>query len=190
VKPGEEPLDLPAPTSAAQRPAILRFRTTVRAMGRDQFDVVGGREVLIEAVAVVRHVTNQAYRELLEEPGGEGTRRWLSLISRNMSAIHVILEFEDIETAKRAGRTAFGEMVTFLRKRPTSCRILLVEKTDRLYRNIKDWVTIDELAGGMVMSLMTGRDSGIVIAVTSNMAHANTSSLALRVGDAFAEQTR
>ena len=47
-----------------------------------------------------------------------------------------------------------------------------------------------ELAGGMVMSLMTGRDSGIVIAVTSNMAHANTSSLARRVGDAFAEQTR
>ena len=47
-----------------------------------------------------------------------------------------------------------------------------------------------ELAGGTVMSLMTGRDSGIVIAVTSNMAHANTSSLALRVGDTFAEQTR
>ena len=47
-----------------------------------------------------------------------------------------------------------------------------------------------ELAGGMVMSLMMGRDRGIVIAVTSNMAHANTSSLALRVGDAFAEQTR
>ena len=47
-----------------------------------------------------------------------------------------------------------------------------------------------ELAGGMVMSLMTRSDSGIVIAVTSNMAHANTSSLALRVGDAFAEQTR
>ena len=45
-----------------------------------------------------------------------------------------------------------------------------------------------ELAGGMVMSLVTGR--GIVVAVTSNMAHANTSSLALRVGDAFAEQTR
>jgi hypothetical protein len=47
-----------------------------------------------------------------------------------------------------------------------------------------------ELAGGMVMSLMTRRDGGIVIAVTSNMAHANTSSLAQRVGDAFAEQTR
>jgi hypothetical protein len=47
-----------------------------------------------------------------------------------------------------------------------------------------------ELAGGMVMSLMTRSDSGVVIAVTSNMAHANTSSLAQRVGDAFAEQTR
>jgi CubicO group peptidase (beta-lactamase class C family) len=46
-----------------------------------------------------------------------------------------------------------------------------------------------DLAGGMVMSLITARDSVIVIAVTSNMAHANTSSLAVRVGDAFAEQT-
>src|SRR4030095_2743505 len=34
-----------------------------------------------------------------------------------------------------------------------------------------------ELAGGTVMSLMMGRDSSIVIAVTSNIAHANTSSL-------------
>jgi hypothetical protein len=42
----------------------------------------------------------------------------------------------------------------------------------------------------MVMSLMTARNSGMVIAVTSNMAHAHTSSLALRIGDAFAEQTR
>jgi hypothetical protein len=47
-----------------------------------------------------------------------------------------------------------------------------------------------ELAGGMVMSLMTRRDRGVVVAVTSNMAHAKTSSLARRVGDAFAEQTR
>ena len=46
-----------------------------------------------------------------------------------------------------------------------------------------------ELAGGMVMSL-TVRDGGLAIAVTSNMAHAKTSSLALRVGDAFAERTR
>jgi hypothetical protein len=47
-----------------------------------------------------------------------------------------------------------------------------------------------ELAGGTVMSLTTRPDKGLGIAVTSNMAHAKTSALALRVGDAFAEQTR
>jgi hypothetical protein len=47
-----------------------------------------------------------------------------------------------------------------------------------------------ELAGGTVMSLLAEPDRGIVVAVTSNMAHANTSSLARRVGDAFGEQTR
>jgi CubicO group peptidase (beta-lactamase class C family) len=47
-----------------------------------------------------------------------------------------------------------------------------------------------ELAGGMVMSLVTARDRGIVVAVTSNIAHANTSALAERVRGAFAAQTR
>src|SRR5215204_7013784 len=48
--------------------------------------------------------------------------------------IHVVQEFEDVETAKRAGRTSFSEMVDFLRKKNSGCRTLLVEKTDRLYR--------------------------------------------------------
>ena len=46
------------------------------------------------------------------------------------------------------------------------------------------------LAGGTVMSLVMKPDSGLVIAVTSNIAHANTPSLALRIRDAFAEQTQ
>src|SRR5438876_6359917 len=53
-------------------------------------------------------------------------------------------EFVDVETAKQAGRSGFSQMMDFLRKSP-ACRILLVEKTDRLYRNLKDWVTVDEL---------------------------------------------
>ncbi len=52
--------------------------------------------------------------------------------------------FVDVETARQTGRTAFGEMVAFLKAHP-SIRVLLVEKTDRLYRNLKDWVTVDEL---------------------------------------------
>ena len=47
-----------------------------------------------------------------------------------------------------------------------------------------------ELAGGMVMSLVTLRDSAIVVAVASNIAHANTSALGLKIGDAFAKQAR
>ncbi len=47
-----------------------------------------------------------------------------------------------------------------------------------------------ELAGGMVTSMMTLRDSGVVVVVMSNIAHTNTSALALRVGDAFAELAR
>jgi Beta-lactamase len=47
-----------------------------------------------------------------------------------------------------------------------------------------------ELAGGMVMSLLVRRDRGLAIAVTSNMAYANTAVLAQRIGDAFAEPQR
>ena len=47
-----------------------------------------------------------------------------------------------------------------------------------------------ELAGGRVMSLVTRPDSGLAIAVASNMAHANTAALARQVGDAFAERKR
>jgi hypothetical protein len=44
-----------------------------------------------------------------------------------------------------------------------------------------------ELAGGTVMSLVTRGDSGIVVAVASNVAHANTAALALKVADEFNE---
>jgi len=49
-----------------------------------------------------------------------------------------------VETAKQTGRTAFDEMVAYL-KAHSAVRVLLVEKTDRLYRNFKDLVTVDEL---------------------------------------------
>src|SRR6476646_8427657 len=56
----------------------------------------------------------------------------------------VVEEYVDVETAKQIGRGAFGEMVASLKAHP-SIRVMLVEKTDRLYRNLKDWVTMDEL---------------------------------------------
>ena len=56
----------------------------------------------------------------------------------------VAQEYVDVETAKRTGRANFEKMVGWLQKHSIT-RAILVEKTDRLYRNIKDWVTIDVL---------------------------------------------
>src|SRR6266699_29753 len=58
--------------------------------------------------------------------------------------IGIAQEFIDVETAKTTGRPEFAAMVNYLKKHP-ACRVVLVEKTDRLYRNFKDYVTIDEL---------------------------------------------
>ncbi len=60
------------------------------------------------------------------------------------SGFEIVKAFEDVETAKASGRTQFGEMVAWL-KRNRSCRTLLVEKTDRLYRNFRDAVTLEDL---------------------------------------------
>ena len=58
--------------------------------------------------------------------------------------IRIAQEFGDAETAKTTGRPGFAAMVCYLRQH-LQCRMLLVEKTDRLYRNFKDYLTIDEL---------------------------------------------
>jgi DNA invertase Pin-like site-specific DNA recombinase len=56
----------------------------------------------------------------------------------------IVREFVDVETAKCAGREQFGAMVAFLRNNPT-CRTVIVEKTDRLYRNFRDYLTLEDL---------------------------------------------
>ncbi|MFZ5452536.1 MAG: recombinase family protein [Thermodesulfobacteriota bacterium] len=72
-------------------------------------------------------------------------------LSQRHWGYRIVQEFVDVETAKKTGRPGFNSMVDFFRKQLKSkspkepCRILLVEKTDRLYRNLKDWVTIDDL---------------------------------------------
>src|SRR3989442_1787673 len=60
-------------------------------------------------------------------------------IYAQQNRLTIAREFVDVETAKQAGRVGFGEMLAFL-KANASCRAILVEKTDRLYRNIRDWI--------------------------------------------------
>jgi DNA invertase Pin-like site-specific DNA recombinase len=58
--------------------------------------------------------------------------------------VEIVREFTDVETAKTAGRTQFNEMIKFL-KEQKDVKKILVEKTDRLYRNFKDYVLLEDL---------------------------------------------
>jgi site-specific DNA recombinase len=57
--------------------------------------------------------------------------------------ITIVAEYSDIESAKGSGRKDFGKMLEFL-DHDRGCRVLLVEKTDRLYRNQWDSFKIAE----------------------------------------------
>ncbi len=63
----------------------------------------------------------------------------------------VVHMYMDVESAKAAGRTEFGHLVQFLQSQQRlppgkfPCHTVLVEKTDRFYRNVHDLVTIRDL---------------------------------------------
>ncbi len=61
-----------------------------------------------------------------------------------MNNFVVVKEFTDVETAKKAGRNQFNEMLDFVKKDRT-VKNIFVEKTDRLLRNLFDLATIDQL---------------------------------------------
>ncbi len=56
----------------------------------------------------------------------------------------IVREFVDVETAKATGRKYYDEMLKHLRSLKGE-RVVLVEKTDRLYRNFEDQVTLEKL---------------------------------------------
>ena len=62
------------------------------------------------------------------------------------NGIEITREFVEAETAKKAGRAEFNKMVEYLQEHEDE-RIILVEKVDRLYRNLPDYGTIDNIKG-------------------------------------------
>jgi site-specific DNA recombinase len=93
-----------------------------------------------KAVAYARVSTKEQDKEGFSIPA----QQKLLLGYGTAEGIRIVKEFVDVETAKQAGRTNFAAMVKYLKTHP-DIRILLVEKTDRLYRNLRDWVTLDDL---------------------------------------------
>ena len=81
-----------------------------------------------------------------EQEQGYSIAAQQELLRPYASQIGVVIarEFLDVESAKTTGRPGFAAMIAYLKAHP-ECRVVLVEKTDRLYRNFKDYLTIDEL---------------------------------------------
>jgi site-specific DNA recombinase len=109
--------------------------------------------VLRQAVLYARVSTKDQEREGFSIPAQKELLTTYAADKR----FDVVHEFVDVETAKRVGRTSFSAMVKFL-KRNKSCKVVLVEKTDRLYRNLKDWVLLD----GMDLEIHLAKE-GVVL---------------------------
>lgn len=92
------------------------------------------------AVLYARVSTAEQEREGFSVPAQQKLLREYAIAND----LTVTSEHVDVETAKRAGRPGFNAMLAYIRSHP-SVRHILVEKTDRLYRNLKDWVTMDGL---------------------------------------------
>src|SRR4051812_31389117 len=76
-------------------------------------------------------------------------------------AFAVAREFIEVETAKKAGRSQFSEMVRTL-KRKDAPKIVLVETTDRLTRNYHDMLLVDELVNSHGIEFHVVREGTII----------------------------
>jgi site-specific DNA recombinase len=94
---------------------------------------------MFKAVTYVR-VSSREQQELGNSLSAQ--KRLLWDFARN-NGYNVIKEFEEAETAKEAGRKEFNKMLAFVRQH--GIKFILVEKTDRLHRNFRDYVTVEEL---------------------------------------------
>ena len=92
-----------------------------------------------------------------------------------------LLKPETVETLQTSQRLASGEETGYGLGWDLETVALAGEQTPAVGHD-------GDLLGGMVASLMTFRERGLVVAVTSNISYADTASLALSVADAFAER--
>jgi DNA invertase Pin-like site-specific DNA recombinase len=95
---------------------------------------------MIPVVVYARVSSREQEREGYSIPA---QRRLLAEYARSRG-FRVDHEFIDIESAKNPGRKEFSKMLRLLASDPGR-RIVLVEKTDRLYRNRTDALAFEEL---------------------------------------------
>ena len=95
---------------------------------------------MIPVVLYARVSSREQEREGYSIPA---QRRLLTEYARTRG-FHIQHEFVDVESAKNPGRKEFGNMLRLLES-DQACRSVLVEKTDRLYRNRTDALAFEGL---------------------------------------------
>jgi site-specific DNA recombinase len=95
---------------------------------------------MIAAFSYARVSTREQEREGYSIPA---QRKQLAEYARSRG-FQIEREFVDVESAKNPGRKEFGNMLRLL-ETSGACRVVLVEKTDRLYRNRTDALAFEGL---------------------------------------------
>src|SRR5262249_13697288 len=113
---------------------------TLNAMAKIPKSSVDSNTTRIHAVIYARVSSKEQEKEGFSIPAQ------LKLLKEYAAAqgFTVAQEYVDVEKPKQPGSAAFGEMIAEWNGQP-AVRTLLVEKTDRLHRILKDWVTVDDL---------------------------------------------
>ena len=92
------------------------------------------------AVGYVRVSSLEQEKEGFSVPAQVKTLKDYSVIK----GLSIAEMFADVETAKVSGRPEFARMIDYLKKH-SSVKVILVEKTSRLYRNFRDVADIQDL---------------------------------------------
>lgn len=113
----------------------------------------------IKAVGYARVSTKDQEREGYSIP----SQKKLIQEYAEKNGFELVRIFCESETAKVAGRNQFNSMLEFFNLN-ADVKVLLVEKTDRIYRNLKDYTTLDPETRGLTMHLIKeneilGKDS-------------------------------
>ena len=95
-------------------------------------------EEKIKAVSYARVSSTEQEKEGFSIPAQQDLLRAFA----EKNNIEIVKEFSEAETAKDTGRHKFKEMLGYLKKNK-DVKTILVEKTDRLYRNFTDYVELD-----------------------------------------------
>ncbi|MHB8792903.1 MAG: recombinase family protein [Thermoleophilia bacterium] len=108
-------------------------------------------------------------------------------------------EYVEAETAKKSGRPQFNSMLDYLRDEANktnpeeSCRVIIVEKTDRLHRNLSDYATMDELVRNENIEIHFVKDNEVISRDSSsqaNLIYGLKAILAKNYSDNLSEETK